>query len=137
MIDLPELSQSEVQKESHKDFYAGQKDDLNKDQQSKEGDASALTDTLIQNKFKKIDSILKERDEQRNSYLRLSDQPASKWQAIYALEQIKERNKPMLPKEDVPKVPFFLFDINKVTEEDPGEGAARDFLAETFFSAFK
>jgi len=43
----------------------------------------------------------------------------------------------MLPKEEVPKVPFFLFDINKVTEEDPGEGAARDFLAETFFSAFK
>jgi len=33
-------------------------------------------------------------------------------------------------------VPFFLFDIEKATG-DSGEAAARDFLAETFFSAFK
>jgi hypothetical protein len=30
------------------------------------------------------------------------------------LEQIKERNKPSLPKKDLPKAPFFLFDIEKV-----------------------
>lgn len=42
----------------------------------------------------------------------------------------------MLPKQEVPKVPFFLFDIEKATG-DSGEGVARDFLAETFFSAFK
>ncbi len=51
---------------------------------------------------------------EREDYVRLSNQPYSKWQAIFNLEQIKERNKPSLPKKDLPKAPFFLFDIEKV-----------------------
>jgi hypothetical protein len=51
------------------------------------------------------------------------------------LERIKERNKPQLQKESLPKVPFFLFDIGKATELE-GETVARDFLAETFYSSF-
>jgi hypothetical protein len=66
--------------------------------------------------------------------LTLSDQPFSKWQAIFNLDQIKERNKPKLAKEKLPSAPFFLFDLDKVTGS--GERAARDFLAETFFSDF-
>jgi hypothetical protein len=46
---------------------------------------------------------------------------------------IKERNKPKLAKEAIPTAPFFLFDLDKVTE---GEGKARDFLIETFFTDF-
>ena len=64
----------------------------------------------------------------------MSDQPFSKWQAIFNLDQIKERNKPKLAKEKLPSAPFFLFDLDKVTGN--GERAARDFLAETFFSDF-
>ena len=66
----------------------------------------------------------------------LSDQPYSKFQAIFNLEAIKERNKPKLAKEDLPKAPFFLFDLDKATKLE-GENEARDFLAETFFSSFE
>lgn len=65
-----------------------------------------------------------------------SDQPYSKWQAIFNLEQIKERNKPKLQKESLPQVPFFLFDLDKATTLEGGSHGARDFLAETFFSSF-
>ena len=36
----------------------------------------------------------------------------------------------------MPKVPFFLFDLDKATNLDGGQHGARDFLAETFFSDF-
>lgn len=65
----------------------------------------------------------------------MSDQPFSKFQAIFQLEQIKERNKPQLAKEELPQMPFFLFDLDKATG-DHGERAARDFLKETFFTSF-
>jgi hypothetical protein len=66
----------------------------------------------------------------------LSDQPFSKFQAIFNLEQIKERNKPKLAKEDLPKAPFFLFDIEKATTLDGKESDVKDFLADNFFSSF-
>jgi len=38
------------------------------------------------------------------------------------LQKIKERNKVLLPKKDVPKAPFFLFDIEKlINGEDKAE----------------
>ncbi len=47
------------------------------------------------------------------------------------MEQIKERNKPSLPKKDLPKAPFFLFDIDKVIGEND---ATSDLIKEQFFS---
>jgi len=41
-----------------------------------------------------------------------------------------------LAKEDLPRAPFFLFDLDKATKLE-GENEARDFLAETFFSSFE
>lgn len=52
------------------------------------------------------------------------------------MEQIKLRNKPKLQKEVLPKVPFFLFDLDKATSLEGGTHGARDFLNETFFSSF-
>lgn len=71
-----------------------------------------------------------------SGFLRSSDQPYSKWQAIFNLEQIKERNRPKIAKESLPKLPFFLFDLDKATSLEGGSRGARDFLAETFFSSF-
>lgn len=61
----------------------------------------------------------------------------SKFEALFNLEQIKERNKVKLAKEDLPQLPFFLFDLDKATALDSGETGARDFLEETFYSSFK
>ena len=71
-----------------------------------------------------------------SKYLGLSDQPYSKWQAIFNLEEIKERNKPTLAKQDLPKTPFFMFDLNKVMA---GEKETRpdDLLTQTFFTKDK
>lgn len=66
----------------------------------------------------------------------LSDQPYSKWQAIFQLEQIKERNKPTLPKKDMPKAPFFLFDLDKVMAGD-SKAVPDDLLKQTFFTQEK
>lgn len=33
-------------------------------------------------------------------------------------------------------MPFFLFDLEKATTLEGGEGHARDFLKETFFTSF-
>ena len=75
-----------------------------------------MTSELINQKF----TVVKDQVEQvrlireGSHYVGLSDQPFSKWQAIFNLEQIKERNKPVLAKQDQPKAPFFLFDLDKV-----------------------
>ena len=50
--------------------------------------------------------------------MKLSTEPFSKFEAIFNLEMIKERNRPKLPKSDMPKAPFFLFDLEKVIAGD-------------------
>lgn len=74
--------------------------------------------TLIQAKLSEVDSQVSKVNQERLQYVRLSNQPYSKWQAIFNLEQIKERNKPILAKKELPKAPFFLFDIEKVVQEN-------------------
>lgn len=109
-------------KHSHKDFY---NEDM-KDEEVQEANQS-----LIQVKFNELQGNLDKVGQQREEYLRLSNQPYSKWQAIFNLEQIKERNKPSMPKKDLPKAPFFLFDIDKVIAEND---ATTDLIKEQFFS---
>ena len=116
------------QKYSHADFY-------HQEQEEKETE-QARDCSLIQSKLGALDGLVKKQEEAKSNYLTLSDQPYSKWQAIFNLEQIKERNKPKLQKESVPKAPFFLFDLEKATTLEGGETKARDFLAETFFTNF-
>ena len=42
-----------------------------------------------------------------------------------------------MAKESLPEIPFFLFDLDKATNLEDGEGAAKDFLKETFFTNFE
>jgi hypothetical protein len=71
------------------------------------------------------------------NFMRTSDQPYSKWQAIFNLEQIKERNKPTLPKKDLPKSPFFLFDLDKATNLESSNFAPNNLLKATLFTEDK
>lgn len=68
--------------------------------------------------------------------MQMSNQPYSKWQAIFNLEQIKERNKPSLAKKDLPKAPFFLFDMDKVMAGD-NNTTPDELLKQTFFTQDK
>ena len=130
-IDLPSMLTTEVQKVSHKDFYKGEEaEEVETTQPADKQDQS-----YIMQKLAALKPQMQTVEQEKEDYLTLSDQPYSKWQAIFNLEQIKERNKPKLQKESLPKVPFFLFDLDKATNLE-GEGAARDFLTETFFTNF-
>jgi hypothetical protein len=53
------------------------------------------------------------------------------------LEQIKERNKPMLPKKDLPKSPFFMFDLEKATNITSSNLAPDNLLKATLFTEDK
>ena len=126
-IDLPDLSTTEMHKTSHKDFY--HKEAI-KEVNPEEGD-------LITESLKTLEPLITKVDKERQKHLKLSDQPFSKWQAIFNLEQLKDRNKPKLAKEELPQAPFFLFDLEKATSGGDGEHSARDFLKETFFTNFE
>ena len=49
------------------------------------------------------------------------------------MEQIKERNKPLLPKKELPKAPFFLFDLDKAIAVESNT-APNELLKQTFFT---
>lgn len=135
-IELPQLSKLEQVKQSHKDFY-GDSGDLAR-ANLLGGDAN-MTSELIAEKFRDVSrqfERIRKQKEDKGDYIMLSDQPYSKWQAIFHLEEIKERNKPLLPKKDLPKAPFFLFDLDKVMAGD-SKAVPDDLLKQTFFTQEK
>ena len=95
--------------------------------------------TLIEAKFKEHTSKISAAvSTQKDEFLGLSDAPYSKFQAIFNLEEIKERNKPTLAKQDIPKSPFFLFDLDKVMSgAAEGETLPDELLKQTFFTKDK
>lgn len=136
-IELPTLSKMEQVKQSHSDFYGA---DAKKLQKAKEGaENTNMTAELIDQMFKKVkkeEERVRRDKEDKGEYVMLSDQPYSKWQAIFHLEEIKERNKPTLAKQDMPKAPFFLFDLDKVMAGD-SQAVPDDLLKQTFFTQEK
>jgi len=86
----------------------------------KETNQENINSALIDNMFKKTASSEDrvQKQQKTSEFMTLSNQPYSKWQAIFNLEEIKQRNKPTLAKQDVPKAPFFLFDLDKVMAGD-------------------
>ena len=126
LIDLPVLSShDETVKESHKDFY--------KETQSQQIEEAKITKNIIDQAFEQTKKQTKVVDSQKSKLIGLSDQPYSKWQAIFNLEQIKERNKPTLAKQELPKAPFFLFDLDKVMAGESNT-VPNDLLKQTYFS---
>mmetsp|Transcript_16459 Transcript_16459/g.27936 ORF Transcript_16459/g.27936 Transcript_16459/m.27936 type:complete len:496 (+) Transcript_16459:1240-2727(+) len=114
-IELPRLSLVDEQfKVSHKDYYSSPKQEEGALEQEE------MPKNLIQRKLESVESQALRVSEQKqlgdgaHKFVQLSDQPYSKWQSLFNLEQIKERNKPKLPKHELPKTPFFLFDLDKV-----------------------
>eukprot|EP00826_Nyctotherus_ovalis_P032204 TRINITY_DN2598_c0_g4_i3.p1 TRINITY_DN2598_c0_g4~~TRINITY_DN2598_c0_g4_i3.p1 ORF type:complete len:946 (-),score=217.79 TRINITY_DN2598_c0_g4_i3:106-2943(-) len=97
-LDLPRFEEV-VQGKSRKEFY-----------HSKEEATEAMTDD------EEWKTLLKGAEETKESTINFSSEPFTKWQTIYNLESIKEKNKPIEPPKDPPPVPFFLYDIDKESE---------------------
>lgn len=47
----------------------------------------------------------------------ISNVPKNKWKILMHLEEIKRRNEAKLPKEELPEMPFFLFDLEAITKD--------------------
>lgn len=96
---------------------------------------SEVVEQMFGKVSKQQERVRKEKED-GGQFVKLSDQPYSKWQAIFHLEEIKERNKPILPKKDLPKAPFFLFDLDKVMAGESNV-VPDDLLKQTFFTQEK
>ena len=64
-----------------------------------------------------LKNLLNIADKCENNSINFSSEPFTKWQTIYNLESIKEKNKPLEPPKDPPPAPFFLYDIDKATDD--------------------
>ncbi len=65
---------------------------------------------------------------------KISDDPFSKWQALYYIDNIKERNRPLDAKAKKQDAPFFLFDLDSVLKE---HGAGIDLYGVQYFTGTK
>lgn len=65
---------------------------------------------------------------------KISDDPFSKWQSLYYIDNIKERNRPLDAKTKKQEAPFFLFDLDKVLKE---HGAGTDLYGVQYFTGTK
>jgi len=63
-----------------------------------------------------------------------SEDPFSKWQALYYIDNIKERNKPLDSKAKKQDAPFFLFDLDSTLE---GNDGAKDLYGVQYFTGKK
>jgi U3 small nucleolar RNA-associated protein 21 len=81
-IDLPTLSDSESVKQSHKDFNLKDMKDAEASKKEEE-----VTQNLIEQRFNETKEIAKKTDKARqsDSFMQMSNQPYSKWQAIFNL----------------------------------------------------
>ena len=94
-LELPRFEEM-VQAKTRKEFY-----------KDKEETAEAMLDD------EDWKELLKTSEEPKVNTINFSSEPFTKWQTIYNLESIKEKNKPIEPPKDPPPVPFFLYDIDK------------------------
>jgi len=75
-IDLPDLSTTDAKKRSHSDFY---------NKPATEDSKEAEPESLIKEKLSALKGHVK-LDAASSGYTKMSDQPYSKFQAIFALE---------------------------------------------------
>jgi hypothetical protein len=76
-IDMPSLSSSEITKQSHKDFYTAQ---------SEPNQSEANQPSIVESKLQELEASVKSQEQARSNHITLSDQPYSKWQAIFNLD---------------------------------------------------
>lgn len=116
-LDLPNITDTEKQKLTHKDFYDAK--DRSKQQTEEEIKVHAdqvdkAFEDLLQSdvEFKAI--------KESTQMAKISEDPFSKWQALYYIDNIKERNRPLDSKAKKQDAPFFLFDLDATIQGNDG-----------------
>jgi len=130
-LDLPNITETEKQKLSHKDFYDAKESSkraVEKEQRVHSDQVDKAFESLINSDsdFKAI--------KESTEMAKISSDPFSKWQALYYIDNIKERNRPLDAKAKKQDAPFFLFDLDKVIDDNDG---TQDLYGVQYFTGKK
>lgn len=130
-LDLPNATETRKQNLSHKDFYDA------KEQAERENDEEKkIQSDQIDKAF---DDLLKsdleyQEIKDNTDMAKISSDPFSKWQALYYIDNIKQRNKPLDSKAKKQDAPFFLFDLDAVLQDNDG---TKDLYGVQYFTGKK
>jgi hypothetical protein len=130
-LELPNITETEKQKLTHKDFYEAKEHSKKEDEEEQK-----LHSDQIDMAFESLlssDHDLKAVKESKEM-ARISDDPFSKWQALYYIDNIKERNRPLDSKTKKQDAPFFLFDLDAAIQ---GNDAGQDLYGVQYFTGKK
>lgn len=130
-MDLPNITETEKQKLSHKDFYEAKEHSkkVNEEEQKLHSDQiDRAFESLLSS-----DIELKKTKESKEM-AKISEDPFSKWQALYYIDNIKERNRPLDAKAKKQDAPFFLFDLDAAIQ---GNDAGQDLYGVQYFTGKK
>mmetsp|Transcript_32431 Transcript_32431/g.36972 ORF Transcript_32431/g.36972 Transcript_32431/m.36972 type:complete len:228 (+) Transcript_32431:530-1213(+) len=130
-LDLPNVTETRKQNLTHQDFYV-LKDQVDKLHQEEK---KVLSDQVD----KAFEELLKSDSEYRTAkesteMAKISSDPFSKWQSLYYIDTIRQRNKPLDSKTKKQDAPFFLFDLDAVLQENDG---TKDLYGVQYFTGNK
>ena len=130
-LDLPNATETKKQNLSHKDFY-----EAKELAEKAERDEKKINNDQIDMAF---DDLLKSEAEfkeikESTDLAKISTDPFSKWQALYYIDNIKQRNKPLDSKAKKQDAPFFLFDLDAVLQDNDG---TKDLYGVQYFTGKK
>lgn len=130
-LDLPNVTDTEQQRLTHKDFYAAKANSEMLDEKDRKVELSQIDRAF--GDLLKEDSELKSTNNS-SECAKISDDPFSKWQSLYYIDNIKERNRPMDAKAKKQDAPFFLFDLENTLG---GNDGAKDLYGVQYFTGQK
>ena len=130
-LDLPDITETDKKKATHKDFYEAKSLAKQLELESKKVHAD-LVDKAFDDLLKDDSELLATKD--TTDLAKISDDPFSKWQSLYYIDNIKERNRPLDAKAKKQDAPFFLFDLDSVLKE---HGAGQDLYGVQYFTGTK
>mmetsp|Transcript_39227 Transcript_39227/g.38816 ORF Transcript_39227/g.38816 Transcript_39227/m.38816 type:complete len:642 (-) Transcript_39227:23-1948(-) len=130
-LDLPNITDTDKQKLTHQDFY-----EAKQKTQAEEEDEKRMESSQIDKAFEELLKDDKELMKTKNSTTcaKISDDPFSKWQSLYYIDNIKQRNKPLDAKAKKQDAPFFLFDLENAIG---GNDAGQDLYGVQYFTGKK
>jgi WD40 repeat protein len=130
-LDLPDITDTEKKRVTHQDFYMAKNAAKQRDGEEKKLHAD-LVDKEFDDLLKSDLGLLATKD--TKDLAKISDDPFSKWQSLYYIDNIKERNRPLDAKTKKQDAPFFLFDLDSVLKE---HGAGVDLYGVQYFTGTK
>jgi hypothetical protein len=130
-LDLPNITDTESLKLTHRDFYDS-KDKAHRLELEEQKVHSDQIDCAFEDLMKEDSGLRATKESEEMA--RISNDPFTKWQALYYIDIIKERNRPLDSKAKKQDAPFFLFDLDNALQ---GNDNTQDLYGVQYFTGKK